>query len=592
MSSLIETDPLFYKKFSKDLLKKREEDVHDSDILFFCRAGSHSFNLNVETSDSDYFGVYSCNLDKLLTGRNNIQTLYCDDPDYVMLEAERFCELLVKGIPKVIEPLFVNNYCYQSTDWLNLITDRKRFISCSVIRQYIGSAKLQLFDAMKNKEKSDEQQKEKKQDKKQQQQDDESNSVDNLLNDLSLSSNRSHHKKLYHTVRVLLETSRMINGDEPLVYLTGKDRDRIMDIRLGKSNVESVVEEIRNLLAVSDRKLAEMRELNSLQETCSIKDLSNWIISLRINNFIELESIKPTIKFKSSDFILNNSNNYDDIVSIFKKLMKDADVEEGAHLLMIKSSGSHSHGYNDDNRTNEQKDWFGVYVSKTSKYLSLYPPPTRINSGNAKQCPNAKSKIEAISSPQKTEKDTFIAGIQLFEIGYFLSMLEQGSHRAVECLRSKDSLETPAWKELIDKNIDYNNLNLIIHYWGVAQGNLAKAQNAKLPILERQKLLYHSLRLILNSKNLLENKPLLIELNEFNEQDQLKLLTLKNVNREMNIEEFKQLFNEIKEMTNQIGKLISKRDDYSTKHKDQYEDNIRKSHSDWLIKLRKSLIEY
>jgi len=584
MTSL-ETDPIFYKNFSEELLKKRNE--QDNKILFFSVAGSHSFNLNVETSDSDYFGVYSSDLDKILSGNNKVQTLDCHDPDYVLFEAEKFCELIYKGNPKLIEPLFSNYLCYQSNDWLDLIKDRKRFISLSAIRHYLSYAKFTLMDAIKIKEQSDKQ-------KKQQPQQEES--VSTLLNNLSLSSNHSHHKKLYHTLRILLEANRMIEGGQPLVYLTGSERDRIMDIRLGKSNIETLLKEINDLFEQSEKRYDEIKESNSIQQVCSVEFLSDWLVNLRINSFIESESIKESIKFKSSDFILDGNEPWKkDIISKYKQLLKDSGIEDDAHLLMIKSSGSHSHGLNDDDNDNnnnddddESKDWIGVYVSNTNRYLSLYTPPTRIDKHNSNQHKNNGkiSKFESTTSTAAEQRDTYVRGIQLFEVGSFLSLLELGNHRAVECLNSKESIESLCWKELISKNINYNSLNLIMHYWGVSQGNIGKAQNSKLPLIQRQKLLYHSLRLILYAKSLLESKSLLFE---FNEKDKLKLLLLKS-NKEMDIEQFNQMYNEIKETISQVGNLLSKKEDNNTKQKKENNLNLKNSHSDWLVKLRKSLI--
>ncbi|KAF2073809.1 hypothetical protein CYY_004867 [Polysphondylium violaceum] len=576
MTSL-ENDPLFYKNFSEELLKKRGGEDKQNKIVFFSVAGSHSFNLNVETSDSDYFGVYCSNIDRVLSGNNKSQTLDCHDPDYVMFEAEKFCELLYKGNPKLIEPLFSDNYCYQSNDWISLGKDRKKFISLSVIKHYISYAKIQLFDAIKAKEQSEQQQ-----------------SIENVLKNLSLSSNHSHHKKLYHTLRILLETNRMIQGGEPLVYLTGPEREKIMDIRLGKSNVEHVLEEISNLFESCQKGIDRLRDSNSIQETCSVKLLSDWLVQLRVNSFIESESIKESIKFNlSTDFVLNIDGDDADqqwkkeLISKFKQLMIDSGVQDG-HLLMIKSSGSHLHGLNNDNKNSNSSinDWIGVYVSDTKKYLSLYTQPSRIDSINSKTIIK-KSKIEINGNEPKSESTsvTYVNGIQLFEVGLFLTMLEQGNHRAIECLESKESIESVAWKELISRDINYSSLNLIVHYWGVAQGNIGKAKDTKLPLIQRQKLLYHALRLILNSKNLLESKKLL----ELNEQDKEKLLLLKSSD-EIDIEQFNQLYNETKEIITVVGNQLSKRDDNSSKQKKQNEQNLKSSHNDWLIKLRKSLL--
>jgi predicted nucleotidyltransferase len=64
-----------------------------------------------------------------------------DEPDYAIYEVETFCRLLVKGNPKVVEPLFSENRCWYSERWLDLRRSRDIVINLTVAKQYFGFGK-------------------------------------------------------------------------------------------------------------------------------------------------------------------------------------------------------------------------------------------------------------------------------------------------------------------------------------------------------------------------------------------------------------------------------------------------------------------
>ena len=57
---------------------------------------------------------------------------------------QMFCKLVLKGNPKLIEPLFSTHLCYDSEDWLELQKVRNSFLSKSVILQYLSYVHSQL----------------------------------------------------------------------------------------------------------------------------------------------------------------------------------------------------------------------------------------------------------------------------------------------------------------------------------------------------------------------------------------------------------------------------------------------------------------
>lgn len=60
--------------------------------------GSASFNLNVATSDTDYFGVYASSLQSVFQLKGPVDTLDSHTPhDICVYELAYFCRLLLKG---------------------------------------------------------------------------------------------------------------------------------------------------------------------------------------------------------------------------------------------------------------------------------------------------------------------------------------------------------------------------------------------------------------------------------------------------------------------------------------------------------------
>lgn len=87
------------------------------EIIFGMNAGSYAFNLNVATSDRDYFGIYAADANDILTPYESLlcypmimQISLLQPPatidghkpfDHAIHEAAEYCALLLKGNPKV-----------------------------------------------------------------------------------------------------------------------------------------------------------------------------------------------------------------------------------------------------------------------------------------------------------------------------------------------------------------------------------------------------------------------------------------------------------------------------------------------------------
>jgi predicted nucleotidyltransferase len=68
--------------------------------------GSHSHNTQLPTSDVDYLLVYAAPRDAILGLFKRPDTVDGTKPDFQAHEVGKFCELLIKGNPAIVEMLF------------------------------------------------------------------------------------------------------------------------------------------------------------------------------------------------------------------------------------------------------------------------------------------------------------------------------------------------------------------------------------------------------------------------------------------------------------------------------------------------------
>ncbi|KAK5581469.1 hypothetical protein RB653_001502 [Dictyostelium firmibasis] len=608
------SDQEYYKDFSNKIIKERKKNLEndESKVLYFTLAGSHSFNLNVETSDRDYFGVYCSDIDDILVGDIKQPIIDSHEPDdYILFEVERFCELLYKGNPKLIEPMFTSRFCYRSPIWEQLILNRKELISQSVIQHYLSYSKSQMGDASKlifkknGSTSTTTTQEEEEEDKKK------------LLLSM-INSNHSYSKKLYHTYRLLLDTRRMLELGEPIVYLQGEEREKIMKIRMGEEDLTKTLTEIQQLFNQCYQQFQEVKEKNLIQENLNIKVLNNWLIQVRKQSYLQKEASSgiSTVKYTDADFEINDIKSYNllKVYNHFQSLLTKHKLEN-ARILMIKRSGSVSHNLKhenedstDENGIEKKEDWIGVYVAPTESIFSLYPPPRRIDSATL-LC--TSSKIEE-PEDNTNQRDTYLSGIQLFELGYFIQLLSSGNHRVVECFYDKNSasdvVETNIWKDIKKLETDSNflSVNLIHHCWGVSKGLVERLQRSPsfspstplspnttnvIPLSEKRKSLYHAQRLINRAEEILDKKNFTVYLDEDDDLTERNLLLRIKNSSDFTSEQLVQLTTNCLNQVKSVNEKIQKLSNISSADKKLNELSIKQSLKTILIKIRKSMIK-
>ena len=119
-------------------------------LLFGRLGGSRSYNLNHENSDRDYGGVYimpTRDFVSLSPPPDILEGTSADkvkNPDHAFYEIFKFCNLLIKGNPTIIEMLFTNKNSFVTNEWNELKEHRVEFLTKKCVLQYLGYLNGQL----------------------------------------------------------------------------------------------------------------------------------------------------------------------------------------------------------------------------------------------------------------------------------------------------------------------------------------------------------------------------------------------------------------------------------------------------------------
>lgn len=214
-------------------------------ILYAKVWGSHSHGTQLPTSDVDFLGVYAAPTSVMLGLDPAPETVDGKGPDFQFHEVRKFCGLLLKGNPGIVEMLFTERMEESSPEWNELREIRRAFLTQRTVKQYLGYAEGQLK---------------------------------------KLAHGQSVHSKggvpgekwAYHMIRLLLDADRISKGDEPKVWKDGSELDLLMEIRRGaksQTQIEQLAKDMtRNIDARKPWKLPEEvdREL-----------LNAWLLKVR-----------------------------------------------------------------------------------------------------------------------------------------------------------------------------------------------------------------------------------------------------------------------------------------------------------------------
>ena len=116
--------------------------------MYLVIRGSHAYGTNIETSDTDYAGVFIQSLDDIL-GNNYKEQINDDKNDTVIYEVRRFLQLIASNNPTVLELLNTPEDCviYKDPAFDIILENREKFITKVCAKSFGGYAKQQISKA-------------------------------------------------------------------------------------------------------------------------------------------------------------------------------------------------------------------------------------------------------------------------------------------------------------------------------------------------------------------------------------------------------------------------------------------------------------
>ena len=132
----------------QELLNLIEQKSPGAKPLYLVIRGSHAYGTNIETSDTDYAGVFIQSLDDIL-GNNYKEQINDDKNDTVIYEVRRFLQLIASNNPTVLELLNTPEDCviYKDPAFDIILENREKFITKVCAKSFGGYAKQQISKA-------------------------------------------------------------------------------------------------------------------------------------------------------------------------------------------------------------------------------------------------------------------------------------------------------------------------------------------------------------------------------------------------------------------------------------------------------------
>ena len=132
----------------EQLIKFIEDKSPGATPLLLVIRGSHAYGTNVETSDTDYSGVFIQKIEDII-GFNYVEQINDDKNDTVIYEIQRFLQLLSSNNPTVLELLNTPEDCilYKHPIFDEILNNRDIFITKICAKSFGGYGKMQIQKA-------------------------------------------------------------------------------------------------------------------------------------------------------------------------------------------------------------------------------------------------------------------------------------------------------------------------------------------------------------------------------------------------------------------------------------------------------------
>ena len=132
----------------EELFRFIEEKAPGAKPLLLVIRGSHAYGTNIETSDTDYAGVFIQSQEDIF-GFNYKEQINDDTNDTVIYEIKRFLQLLASNNPTVLELLNTPKDCiiYKDPIFDFVLDNRDKFITKVCAKSFGGYGKMQIQKA-------------------------------------------------------------------------------------------------------------------------------------------------------------------------------------------------------------------------------------------------------------------------------------------------------------------------------------------------------------------------------------------------------------------------------------------------------------
>ena len=218
-------------------------------VIFARVWGSHGHNCALPESDVDYMAVYVNPTSEILSLSPPPDTHVASDPDIQAYGVGKFCRLLMKGNPTMIEALFTDKGCIQQREWRALVRERQSFITARALKQYLGYVEGQLRKHAKG-------------------------------HNLHTSGGRYNTKWAYHVMRLLGDAERIATGRPPQVWKEGSERAQLMRIRRGAYGPSTV-----RGMALEKIESIELLKPWPIPQEPNEAILNEWLLDIRREEF-------------------------------------------------------------------------------------------------------------------------------------------------------------------------------------------------------------------------------------------------------------------------------------------------------------------
>lgn len=221
------------------------------ELIFGKVWGSHSHDTALPDSDIDYLTVYGAptqdilSIDGVPEGLDNQTDKDYDGPDFQANELRKFCRLLLKGNPGIIEMLFTDRYCRSTCAWGDLRRFRNDFLTHVTVEQYLGYAKGQLGRIKKGTK-------------------------------LHTTGGEYNTKWAYHLMRLLGDALDIVRGAPPEVWKENGEQKLLMLVRSGGLSQDDVIH-----MAGQRMQCIEDSRPWKIPEQMPKEKLNNWLLEYR-----------------------------------------------------------------------------------------------------------------------------------------------------------------------------------------------------------------------------------------------------------------------------------------------------------------------